>query len=85
MPLRPRSWASLTYVLVEKEKEGDLVATACEFAERWVSEGKGRSILEHGLLDELDRVNQREGQQLTDAMFSKAFWAANLRRAPGWK
>jgi enoyl-CoA hydratase/carnithine racemase len=72
-------------VLVESEGEGDLVATACAFAERWVAEGKGRAIVEHGLVDELDRVNQREGQQLADAMFSKAFWAANLRKALGWK
>jgi len=82
-------------VLVEGDSEGEgggeggdhefLVAAACQFAEKWVSEGRGRTIVEQGLLEQLDRVNEREGQQLAGAMFSAKFWAATLGRALGRK
>ena len=55
---------------------------ACEFAEQWVAEGRGRLIVEQDLIETLDATNQREGQQLADAMFSPAFWRAN--GVPGW-
>ena len=60
----------------------DLVRRACEFAEQWVAEGRGRLIVEQDLIETLDATNQREGQQLADAMFSPAFWRAN--GVPGW-
>ena len=60
----------------------DLVAAAVEYAQSWVAEGKGRGIVEQGLIDLLDQTNQREGQQLADAMFSPAFWQAN--GVPAW-
>ena len=81
-------------VLVEDESEGEsegegdhefLVAAACQFAEKWVSEGRGRAIVEHGLLDQLDEVNEREGQQLAGAMFSAKFWSVALGKAFGLK
>ena len=77
--------ARLGFVDVLVEEGSDLVAAACEFAEGWVSEGRGRRILEHNTLDELDEVNEQEGQQLASAIFSKAFWAATLRKAAGLK
>ena len=71
-----------------KSKDGDhesLVDSACQFAEKWVSEGRGRTIVEQGLVEQLDLVNAREGQQLADAMFSTNFWAATLGKAMGRK
>jgi enoyl-CoA hydratase/carnithine racemase len=69
-------------VLVEDGGPEDLVRRACEFAEQWVAEGRGRLIVEQDLIETLDATNQREGQQLADAMFSPAFWRAN--GVPGW-
>ena len=78
----------LGFVDVIVAKDGDhesLVDSACQFAEKWVSEGRGRTIVEQGLVEQLDLVNAREGQQLADAMFSTNFWAATLGKAMGRK
>ena len=70
--------ASLGFVDVVVEEGGaeDLISIACTFAEEWISEGRGRQIVEEGLIDVLDATNQREALQLADSMFSLAFWKA---------
>ena len=60
----------------------DLVSQACRFAQQWVSKGRGRHIVEEGLIEVLDATNQREALQLADAMFSLAFWKAS--GIPSW-
>ena len=69
-------------VMVEEGGAEDLVCRACQFAERWVSEGRGRWIVEEGLIETLDATNRREALQLADSMFSVAFWRAS--GVPSW-
>jgi peroxisomal 3,2-trans-enoyl-CoA isomerase len=77
--LNARVAASLGFVDVVVEQGGaeDLVSQACRFAQQWVSKGRGRHIVEEGLIEVLDATNQREALQLADAMFSLAFWKAS--------
>jgi peroxisomal 3,2-trans-enoyl-CoA isomerase len=70
---------ALGFVDVIVEEGENLVATACTFAEQWVSEGRGRLITDQAQQDQLDTVNRREGQMLADAMFSPRFWQAHLK------
>ena len=72
----------LGFVDVLVAEDEDLVKTACDYAVQWVREGRGRLIIEQGLVAELDRVNEREGKQLADAMFAPRFWEANS--IPAW-
>jgi enoyl-CoA hydratase/carnithine racemase len=67
----------LGFVDVLLTKDSDVVAEACQFAERWIAEGKGRVSIEQGLVEELDKVHRRESQQLADAMFTSTFLKAN--------
>lgn len=68
-----RSAKALGFVDIVVEDDKLLLSRAIDFAEEWVSQGKGRATHRNGVVDYLDRLNRREGKNLAHAILSRNF------------